>query len=160
MDYNELVRKLRSHNGWVLNETLDEAADAIEKLEKDVEREKTYTQFWEDAAKTCKVQYEKMEKKMLDWQAVADEHWEAYQHWFHNYMNDVPKWIPVTERLPEKRKYVLVRYKNNDMAVACWFDGDEDILFWRAMTDEGWCADCDTDPTHWMPLPEPPKEET
>ena len=69
------------------------------------------------------------------------------------------RWIPVSERLPEKRKYVLVRYKNNDMAVACWFDGDEDILFWRAMTDEGWCADCDTDPTHWMPLPEPPKEE-
>lgn len=69
------------------------------------------------------------------------------------------KWIPVTERLPEKGKYVLVRYKNNDMTVACWFDGDEDILFWRAMTDEGWCADCDTDPTHWMPLPAPPKEE-
>lgn len=67
-----------------------------------------------------------------------------------------PRWIPVTERLPGKQKYVLVRYKNNDMAVACWFDGDEDILFWRAMTDEGWCADCDTAPTHWMPLPEPP----
>lgn len=73
---------------------------------------------------------------------------------------NVPRWIPVTERLPEKHKYVLVRYKNNDMAVACWFDGDEDILFWRAMTDEGWCSDCDTDPTHWTPLPEPPKEGT
>lgn len=71
----------------------------------------------------------------------------------------LPRWIPVTERLPEKKKYVLVRYKNNDMAVACWFDGDEDILFWRAMIDEGWRADCDTEPTHWMPLPEPPKEE-
>lgn len=71
----------------------------------------------------------------------------------------IPQWIPVTERLPERLKYVLVRYKNNDMAVACWFDGDEDILFWRAMTDEGWCSDCDTDPTHWMPLPEPPKGE-
>lgn len=70
-----------------------------------------------------------------------------------------PKWIPVTERIPEKREYVLVRYKNNDMAVACWFDGDEDILFWRAMTDEAWCADCDTAPTHWMPLPEPPEED-
>ena len=70
-----------------------------------------------------------------------------------------PRWIPVSERLPEKRKYVLVRYKNNDMAVACWFDGDEDIQFWRAMVDEGWCADCDIDPTHWMPLPEPYEEE-
>lgn len=98
MDYSELVKRLREHNGWALNETLDAAADAIEELQAAVEREKTYTQFWEDAAKTCKVQYEKMEKKMLDWQAVADEHWAAYQHWFHNYMNDVRpvvrgKWI-------------------------------------------------------------------
>ena len=70
-----------------------------------------------------------------------------------------PGWIPVTERLPEKMQYVLVRYQNNDMAVASWFGGDEHIRFWRAMTDEGWCADCDTEPTHWMPLPQPPKEE-
>ena len=68
-------------------------------------------------------------------------------------------WIPVTERLPEKMQYVLVRYQNNDMAVASWFGGDEHIRFWRAMADEGWCADCDTEPTHWMPLPQPPKEE-
>ena len=72
----------------------------------------------------------------------------------------VPRWIPVTERLPEKMQYVLVRYQNNDMAVASWFGGDEHIRFWRAMADEGWCADCDTEPTHWMPLPEPPEEET
>ncbi len=71
----------------------------------------------------------------------------------------LPHWIPVTEQLPEKMQYVLVRYKNNDMAVASWFGGDEDIRFWRVMTDEGWCADCDTEPTHWMPMPEPPKEE-
>ena len=70
-----------------------------------------------------------------------------------------PRWISVTERLPEKMQYVLVRYQNNDMAVASWFGGDEHIRFWRAMTDEGWCADCDTEPTHWMPLPQPPKEE-
>ena len=30
--YEELVQRLRSHNGWALNETLDEAADAIEEL--------------------------------------------------------------------------------------------------------------------------------
>ena len=33
--YEELVKRLRSHNGWALNETLDEAADAIEKLSKE-----------------------------------------------------------------------------------------------------------------------------
>jgi len=30
--YEELVERLRSHSGWALNKTLDEAADAIEEL--------------------------------------------------------------------------------------------------------------------------------
>ena len=30
--YEELIQRLRSHNGWALNKTLDEAANAIEKL--------------------------------------------------------------------------------------------------------------------------------
>ena len=30
--YDDLVKRLREHNGWALNETLDEAADAIEEL--------------------------------------------------------------------------------------------------------------------------------
>ncbi len=68
------------------------------------------------------------------------------------------EWTPVTEKWPKKGKYVLVRFPNNDMAVACVFEHDEDWLFWRAMTDEGWTCDCDSEPTHWMPLPEPPKE--
>lgn len=42
MDYSELVKRLREHNGWALNETLDAAADAIEELQAAVEREKTY----------------------------------------------------------------------------------------------------------------------
>ena len=71
-----------------------------------------------------------------------------------------PSWIPVNERLPKLDKYVLVRFASNDMAVACYFNRDEDMIFWRAMTDDGWYADCDNEPTHWMPLPEPPKEET
>ena len=70
------------------------------------------------------------------------------------------QWIPVTEQLPEDDVYVLGCYKNNDMAVVKVFDHDEDITFWRAQTDEGWEADCDTEPTYWMPLPAPPKEET
>ena len=30
--YDELIKRLREHNGWALNETLDEAANAIEAL--------------------------------------------------------------------------------------------------------------------------------
>jgi len=70
-----------------------------------------------------------------------------------------PKWIPVTERLPEVNKYVLGYFKDGSMTAVCLFDIDEHMTFWRACTDEGWEADCDSEPTHWMPLPEPPKEE-
>lgn len=67
------------------------------------------------------------------------------------------EWIPVTERLPEEGEYVLVRFNNNEMAVACLFGRDENFTFWRAQVDMGWCTDCDTEPSHWMPLPEPPE---
>lgn len=36
--YNELVQRLREHNGWALNETLDQAADAIEELSRRCEQ--------------------------------------------------------------------------------------------------------------------------
>ena len=69
-----------------------------------------------------------------------------------------PRWISVEERLPEKQTDVLMLFENN-MAVGYWFDGDEVVTFWRVYTDDGWCADCDCEPTHWMPLPEPPEVE-
>jgi len=69
------------------------------------------------------------------------------------------KWVSVRERLPEDGVYVLGRYKNNDMAVVCVFEHDEEFDFWRAMVDEGWETDCDAPPTHWMQLPEAPKED-
>ena len=35
--YEELVKRLRVHNGWALNDTLDEAAGAIEELQGKIE---------------------------------------------------------------------------------------------------------------------------
>lgn len=70
MDYSELVKDLREpclHENCIL---CQKAADVIEELQAAVEREKTYTQFWEDAAKTCKAQYEELlhaAKKMHTW---------------------------------------------------------------------------------------------
>ena len=72
----------------------------------------------------------------------------------------VPRWIPVTERLPEYGVRVLAtdmyegddytgiwtREEYKDDADGCWYD------------DHGWWHAID-DVTHWMPLPEPPKEE-
>ena len=69
------------------------------------------------------------------------------------------KWIPVTERLPDTGVDVLVKFPHN-MAVA-----SIDIGEWVVNSGDGWCTDInlaggEKNPTHWMPLPEPPKEET
>ena len=60
-----------------------------------------------------------------------------------------PKWIPVTDKLPQKCQFYLVTdfgvveeaYYNSD---GVWFSPHGDKL--KAVS-------------HWMPLPEPPKEE-
>lgn len=68
----------------------------------------------------------------------------------------VQRWIPVTERLPESGKFVLLFYAKtnrnptqfakNTMAVGRYEYG--------MFLVEG----CAAQVTHWMPLPEPPKE--
>ena len=111
--YEELVKRLRSHNGWALNKTLDEAADAIEKLQED------------------SVPIDDMEMILSE---VAK-----------------PRWIPMTERVPEPGWY-LVRcnevHKHIHRIAYCynsvWYENCNDITEFV---------------THWISLPEPPKEE-
>lgn len=79
----------------------------------------------------------------------------------------LPKWIPVTERLPELCQNVLVsdgkgsgegwrdRYD--------WHDQNrEDVVYTSPQPRDFWCIPgCKVDEdhvTHWMPLPEPPEE--
>ena len=57
------------------------------------------------------------------------------------------KWIPVTERLPENDKTVLVWNRRNSREYFDVYDHGS----WIILESE--------DITHWMPLPEPPKEE-
>ena len=61
-----------------------------------------------------------------------------------------PRWIPVSERLPEDGQWVLV-----------WGHGQKiPIMMFRE--SGAWIDDqfeFHTTITHWMPLPEPPKEE-
>ena len=63
--------------------------------------------------------------------------------------NNVGKWIPVTERLPEKNGSYLVYVYGEVTEMDCWHGK------WHRLRDDYTKA-----VTHWMPLPEPPKEET
>ena len=63
-----------------------------------------------------------------------------------------PRWISVEERLPEPDVFVLVGYKRYDRVFeGCYLEDEKD-----------WCDreySYIAPPSHWMPLPEPPKEE-
>ena len=59
----------------------------------------------------------------------------------------MPQWIPVTERLPEHGQEVIV-YSGNVLKPTVFA-----YQFWNPKYDS-W-----KHITHWMPLPEPPKED-
>ena len=66
----------------------------------------------------------------------------------------VQKWIPVTERLPEGRRF-LVTDIDGYVGEAYMHEGK---IYWMCDDYDDFWADVHTvDVTHWMPLPEPPK---
>lgn len=62
------------------------------------------------------------------------------------------QWISVKDRLPERFENVLVCTKHE--MLLCHYDGDEWVINY-----DGEYAGYDYEITHWMPLPEFPKEE-
>ena len=68
----------------------------------------------------------------------------------------VPHWISVEERLPNYGEIILCYNRKTDQYELGSRHGDRTMyLFGYGMVDMG-----DRDfPTHWMPLPEPPKED-
>ena len=63
----------------------------------------------------------------------------------------VQKWIPVTERLPKLEKCILVATTHGTVGEA--FRHWDGLFYW--IGDE---YTNELSVTHWMPLPEPPKE--
>ena len=69
-----------------------------------------------------------------------------------------PRWVSVTEQLPNAYEDVLLQFPNNQAAGFC----DRDSC-WGVYSGDGFyteVADNEPKPTHWAKkLPEPPKEE-
>lgn len=136
--YEELINKLRElpHLLFVqLGEHEDvvyQAADAIEELQKDLERSKDFESFWQQEAEEALRKYQ-----------VA--------------ISRKPQWIPVTERLPDNiDEEVLVCNEGygkdgTGFATVAVYNGSGWLECWERKTYL-------TAVTHWMPLPEPPKE--
>lgn len=70
----------------------------------------------------------------------------------------VQQWIPVTERLPEIDTEVLVCDIHAEFIEVYKFVKDDfDEYYWRSEWGKNFLRFNDV--THWIPLPEPPKEE-
>ena len=125
-----------------------DAADAIEELQKDLERSKDFEAFWQHEAEEALKKFQ-----------VA--------------IGSKPKWIPVTERLPEEDGKYLTVYKLNTIPPipwieVCWFAKNLRKVdkyefpkkkpgFYKNDSEYGYFEVSGI--THWMPLSEPPKEE-
>jgi len=128
-DYADLIKRLNEYSAEheMHGGITAEAADAIEELQRDVNFYKFNSEFWEDK-----------------YNSLADE-----------------KWIPVTEQLPEEEETVLVARKFFGIkeCPACTYVETAERIGdgWVSYSDEYKIARSKhTDPTHWMPMPEPP----
>ena len=70
---------------------------------------------------------------------------------------EADKWIPVTERLPEVRNAVLCYSPHHKNIWALSLHEDGEWYYWIPMYQK-YNPDFEGPITHWMPLPEHPKE--
>ena len=72
------------------------------------------------------------------------------------------KWIPVTEKLPPEEEEVLT-YSTSTPWSFC-YDDPHVLVGFHSVEYGNWYFPTDShnaciEPTHWMPLPDPPKPE-
>ena len=93
--YNELVKRLRTYNGWALNKTLDAAADALEELQQNIEQYKLYLQ---DAINDLHSAHEAAERRE---RMITNEELES-RFTYHAPKNDMTgRYISIREKAKE-----------------------------------------------------------
>ena len=95
---------------------------------------------------------EELQKQCKNWEDTACDWRDAYHHWLDNYMKDVPKWIPYSERLPDKGGTYLIACGNGLITT-------EEFMVWpdRVKTYYNW-DDFGGGIKYWMEIPKPPNE--
>ena len=100
---------------------------------------------------------EDLNKQIKNWEEVLSKQNENWEEALKNALDFIPCWIPVTERLPETiHEYVLCCGEKGGQFVG-WI-GEGRIVSGKARAFQN--GGKGRYITHWMPLPEPPKEET
>ena len=69
------------------------------------------------------------------------------------------RWIPVEERLPEKRRMVLLHFESGYELVGCLTNNYREQNCWVARKINSPGLEVVVDPDCWMLLPEPPRVE-
>lgn len=135
--YEELVKALRRcATRYVLayeerKDVMQKAADAIEELE--------------DGLNGVSAAND----RLSDWNEELKKELDSANEMNTALYGALPKWIPVTERLPERGFYLIFtseREVHEAFFYNGWYDPVEAYEHYEA--------------THWMNLPEPPEEET
>ena len=90
-----------------------------------------------------------------------DKYTAAEEGFKRGYEKGKPKWIPVSERLPDGEELVLIHCKNGAMFVGyCGKQYCDYERRWRIKTALNSTKLLNLGRvTHWMPLPEPPEGE-
>lgn len=129
--YDDLVNRLRTECTlpYATIQLMREAADAIKKLEKEIQ----------------------------NWKITTAEEASGLEHWFENYQKDVPRWIPVMEQLPEPGAPCLCWCKGGTYWQIRWY-GLYYLTSHKTWSFDDNDYD-NREVTHWMYRPEPPKEE-
>lgn len=100
---------------------------------------------------------EELSKQIKSWEEALSKQNENWEEALKNALDSIPCWIPVTEALPEDGSDVLayLKYEVGGRIAAANYDKgmwQDCVMGGLYRTEEGVV-------THWMPLPEPPKEE-